>query len=180
MINHYFTLKGNAAQPNLVQFSLENESSSFELNPSMKEILDKSVSIPVLEGSSYIYFLLKNDEVVYVGQTIVSPEVRINQHIKEKDFDSYSSFLLPVGMSFNEINKIEAENIIRFEPFYNSSFPGNCGYATKGVLKMRHGVGHSTLKFLQKHRGLKSYGLTEKWGVIYKIDDVLKAVAEGV
>jgi hypothetical protein len=41
------------------------------------------------EGSSGVYFLIKDDRVVYVGQS-VNVFVRISHHVQHKDFDSYA------------------------------------------------------------------------------------------
>ena len=60
-----------------------------------------------------IYFLLKNKEVVYVGQT-TNFHQRIGAH-KEKDYDSYCF----VKVEQNELDKAEIENIMLYKPIYN-------------------------------------------------------------
>ena len=60
-----------------------------------------------------IYFLLKNKEVVYVGQT-TNFHQRIGAH-KEKDYDSYCF----VKVEKNKLDKAEIENIMLYKPIYN-------------------------------------------------------------
>ena len=60
-----------------------------------------------------IYFLLKNKEVVYVGQT-TNFHQRIGAH-KEKDYDSYCF----VKVEQNKLDKAQIENIMLYKPIYN-------------------------------------------------------------
>jgi len=46
------------------------------------------------EGSSGVYFLIKGDRVVYVGQS-VNVFLRIASHVQHKDFDSYAYISCP-------------------------------------------------------------------------------------
>ena len=47
------------------------------------------------EGSSGVYFLIKGDRVVYVGQS-VNIFARISSHVQSKDFDSYAYVSCPI------------------------------------------------------------------------------------
>lgn len=78
---------------------------------------------PVIH-SHYIYFLLDNSEIVYVGQT-KCVESRVQQHLNVgRVFDSYSSFDI-----YNQIpNEIEADYIVKFNPRENRSLPKNDKY----------------------------------------------------
>jgi hypothetical protein len=68
---------------------------------------------------SHVYFLLKNNQVVYVGQTNTAWPQRILSHIKEgvKDFDDV--WYLEVDAS--SLNVVEKEYIRKFKPKHNIS-----------------------------------------------------------
>jgi hypothetical protein len=68
---------------------------------------------------SAIYFLLKENKIVYIGQTTRGIN-RIETHIKEKEkiFDSYSIF--PTEKKL--LDKIELENILYYKPIYNKEY----------------------------------------------------------
>lgn len=70
-----------------------------------------------------VYFLIKNNEIVYVGQStdIFS---RISVHRKTKDFDSYNYILFP-EVSDEKLNNLEAEYIGKFTPKYNRQISNN-------------------------------------------------------
>ena len=74
--------------------------------------------------SHYLYFLLDNSEIVYVGQT-KCVESRIQQHLNVgRVFDSYSSFDI-----YDQVpNEIEADYIVKFNPRENRSLPKNNKY----------------------------------------------------
>lgn len=78
---------------------------------------------PVIH-SHYLYFLLDNLEIVYVGQT-KCVESRVQQHLNVgRVFDSYSSIDI-----YDQIpNEIEADYIVKFNPRDNRSLPKNDKY----------------------------------------------------
>lgn len=65
-----------------------------------------------------IYFLTKNDEIVYVGQS-VNPIARIHSHQQEKDFEK--AYLLPVPRE--KLDEVEAAFIRFFRPRLNGRQP---------------------------------------------------------
>jgi excinuclease UvrABC nuclease subunit len=69
-----------------------------------------------------IYFLIKESELVYVGQSADIMN-RIAQHAKEsvKDFDSYSILECP----YEYLTTLEAYCIYKFRPRLNAVFPPN-------------------------------------------------------
>ena len=85
---------------------------------SKKDIIDRSRKIT--REYYCIYALIKNNKIVYIGQTsnIVS---RLGQHINsKKDFDSWSIVEhLGKFMHTLEMNKIELKYIKKFKPKYN-------------------------------------------------------------
>ena len=62
----------------------------------------------------FVYFLLKDDKVVYVGKTI-NGLFRIREHSVDKEFDSFC--MLKVDK--NKLLDIEADNIFKYKPIYN-------------------------------------------------------------
>lgn len=62
-----------------------------------------------------IYFLLKNKEVVYVGQT-TNFHQRIGAH-KDKDYDSYCF----IKVEKEDLDKKEVGNIMFYQPKYNKA-----------------------------------------------------------
>ena len=83
----------------------------------INKILSNRKEIIDLQGRFIVYFLLKEDKIVYVGSSENFLQ-RLSLHItkKEKDFDSYSFIELP---NRAEMLKTEAENIIYYNPYYN-------------------------------------------------------------
>lgn len=72
-----------------------------------------------------IYFLIRGQEIVYVGKSSEDCTSRIQHHINsdKKKFDSF--VILPVS-EISEIGKFESEYIFKFSPVYNkqlSSIP---------------------------------------------------------
>jgi hypothetical protein len=66
-----------------------------------------------------IYYLYKNNKVVYIGQSNFC-EKRIFQHIK-KDFDEYEI----IENKSEDLNEIEALEILNNKPIYNKTIPKN-------------------------------------------------------
>lgn len=92
-------MKGNILDVNHIR---ENSFSSNKLNDKM----------------TCIYFLLHEDEIVYIGQS-TSPQTRIKQHVREAyvgEFDGiYFHFCDP-----DMLDELEARYITTFKPKYNS------------------------------------------------------------
>ena len=83
-----------------------------------------------------IYFLCRDGEVVYVGQSKHVQE-RILTHIREKQkkFHRTEIFLLPVPES--ELMRIESEFVTRFRPIYNQQPHSTRESATKRAKAIR-------------------------------------------
>ncbi len=80
------------------------------------EILEKHSSLPKIG----IYFLFKNNQLVYIGQSI-DIELRIRNHYKEKDFDTYSYVLCLI----EELNDVEKKYIQKYTPILNKRLNTN-------------------------------------------------------
>lgn len=64
--------------------------------------------------STFIYFLLENNDVVYVGQTTQGISRPFN-HYKDKDFDE----IRLIYCNKNELNALENKYILKYKPKYN-------------------------------------------------------------
>lgn len=95
-----------------------------------QEVLDRKQA--VTKKDCYVYFLIKNDEIIYIGQT-TRGTARVYSHYEDKDFDSYS--LVPCEES--ELNDLAAKYIVKFNPRYNITPPQNNLFASKNTLKKK-------------------------------------------
>ena len=90
---------------------------------SKHEILENKIPVITVSG---IYFLINEDEIVYVGQASdILNRVYFHAKDKSKVFDSFSFVDIDNDADFNAI---EAEYIFRFGPMYNKSMPKNDKY----------------------------------------------------
>lgn len=71
-------------------------------------------------GTKGIYYLYRDNIVVYVGQSS-SCEKRATSHLENKDFDEYEI----VEVTDEPLNEIEAREIVKYKPEYNKSLPKN-------------------------------------------------------
>lgn len=80
----------------------------------LNEVISKK--IPKNSNNSIIYFLIKEDRIVYVGKSINGIS-RIINHIQDndKDFDSYYF----VKVDKMELDFLEEQYIREFNPYYN-------------------------------------------------------------
>ena len=70
-----------------------------------------------------VYFLLQDEEVIYVGQSTDIPS-RVLSHRRSKDFDRYATMPVPRGW----LSEVEAEYILHYQPELNRSLPKNRWY----------------------------------------------------
>ena len=80
-----------------------------------------------------IYFLIKGDEIVYIGQTTVG-ESRIHQHktARKIDFDFYAFF----ECNQNDLNMAEYANIQAYNPRFNKNKRPPAGHSISiGAMK---------------------------------------------
>ena len=80
---------------------------------SSKKEYNHGAGLPVV-----IYFLIKENEIVYIGKTTRLFN-RMKEHTKTKDFDSYS-FIELETTDVDLVNKIEKNYIIKYSPLYNN------------------------------------------------------------
>jgi hypothetical protein len=79
-----------------------------------------------------IYFLLRGNEIIYIGQT-KNIETRLLGH-KDKSFDSHRFIPCPI----EKLNKYESRWIIKFNPIYNKS--SQCHYNRGDKKPGREGI----------------------------------------
>ena len=97
-----------------------------------------------------IYFLIKNDEIVYVGQSTRGIR-RIYEHT-DKDFDYYNI----IQVERKELDTVETEAIIEFKPFYNKSIPlGSNLYIAKSKINKEYKISPSGLKAIVEKYDIK-------------------------
>lgn len=94
-------------------------------NQNYKKIIDKSIILNNKISSNDlkkigIYFLIRNNDIVYIGQTKKGIE-RITKHFKNKDFDSYYFY----SCDLKHLDILEALNIMFYKPKYNKSLNDN-------------------------------------------------------
>ena len=110
-----------------------------------------------------IYFLIRDNHVVYVGQSVSNVLVRIAQHTLDKEFDSFTVITVDESL---DLNTLEAAYIYQLEPQYNNGMPRNSRFLSKGGLKTHLGLtGH------QINRNIKDRHLHPRFGQYYDIED---------
>lgn len=94
--------------------------------------------------TSKVYFLIKENSIVYVGQSM-SLANRISQH-KDKDFDNVSFICVPEHAA----SDVEAHYIVKFNPEFNRSIPGNNLFISKGkISKAMNSIGKKLLESIE-------------------------------
>lgn len=134
----------------------------------MKERMLKSdLNKDLFENKSCIYRLYQGDSVVYVGQS-VNLANRLASHYSDKSkiFDSFDFTECDEG----KMNDMEAENIVKYAPIYNTTIPKCSNYMPSGQVKSKYPeVGIMICKYLEpdysakakinykKNRGINNY-----------------------
>ena len=89
------------------------------------EEIDKSINVTNIP-TTFVYFLLKCNEVVYVGQTkkgMTRPLV----HKYDKDFDEI--YIMPCGEKMLDL--VESEYIVKYSPLYNKALKSGCCHSLR-------------------------------------------------
>lgn len=79
-------------------------------------VINASETVPIKRGS-YIYFLLNNEIIIYIGQT-VHLGGRVNEHLKDKSFDEIYYFSVDESVRLF----VEALCIQNYSPELNNEF----------------------------------------------------------
>jgi len=106
-----------------------------------------------------IYFLILNNEIVYVGQS-VTPINRIYAHAtdKTKNFDSY----VLIECDLDKLDFYETEYIIKFNPIYNQQLPANSYYKGFSGLKNLYNIKDKDIKEIVQQYNLQIYLIGNK------------------
>lgn len=97
-------------------------------------ILNSAIPLVIFEDTHCcVYFLIRDDTIVYVGQTNNLPG-RVQAHLRDKIFDHVAWIHVP----FDELNEAEFYYISRFVPNYNVFVPRQ-----QPTQKPRRRVAHS-------------------------------------
>lgn len=99
-----------------------------------------------------IYFLLRNNKIVYVGQC-KKGLARLYAHCSDKKFDGYYFKQCDV----ENLNNIEAYYICNFEPQYNQTIPSNEYFKSKSQLKEIFKVSGVKLNKMIREKQIKPY-----------------------
>ena len=112
----FFLTKEFTGKGLVEESDLRNKNKYFSRKP-----LNEDAKIyPVDTGMIGIYFLIKNNVIIYIGKS-TNVMNRISQHKYEKDFSSYAI----IECDENEMSYLEADMIAKYQPEYNKSFPTN-------------------------------------------------------
>jgi len=105
-----------------------------------KALIDRAVKpTPAPCG---IYFLVKQDEVVYVGQSVdFHNRVLAHKKLGVIDFDTYSW----IECKKADLNNMEAEYILKFKPVLNKGFPCCDRFVSSNALRSK-GLGKIKFK----------------------------------
>lgn len=123
---------------------------------SMQSLYKNKIDISSFKiNTPCIYFLFKENKIVYVGQT-TNIYQRITTHKKSKNFDSFSFFDIyekPFNGNYSS-NELELYFILKFTPKYNVSIPPNEIWLT--IEKLKEKYSHLLVRY-------QSTGLWIKW-----------------
>lgn len=125
----------------------------------------------VFENSFYVYFLIKEEEIVYVGATIDFVR-RLHQHKKNKEFDSFNYIRCS---SDEEMNKLELQYIMELKPIYNKQLPIQSRYLPKTKIKNSKQLNEWDFKRLCKNNDIKPFIIlgTRSYYDIQEFEEVL-------
>jgi len=91
---------------------------NFSLWKDKNAILKNSEPIEILKERFYIYFLIQENEIVYIGQTD-NFVTRLKNHQKRITFDRYS--VQPLECTLKEVKLIESQLILHHKPRENKN-----------------------------------------------------------
>lgn len=130
--------------------------------------LPKVISLNKSGINKFIYFLMKDNELMYIGMSNGNLLQRLNSHIKDKDFDSV---LYKTVLRESSLGKIEKRLITKYRPKLNKEFIFNDAKYdifdlkteevirdTKGNLLTRLNTTKSSLDSLLNENTTKLYG----------------------
>ena len=143
------------------------------------KILDSAVPLERV-NEAILYALIKDGEIVYVGQTRKGV-IRILSHVGNKDFDSYTV----MDMEFFEENEDfywdemldfhEEELIVRLNPKLNRSIKG-CVFMSVAQIQKHYDMSYWNVIKILKSSDIKRYIFNSK--IYYHFEDVDRLIYE--
>lgn len=123
----------------------------------------KRLVFPLTMG---VYFLIKDNEIVYVGQSI-NVIARIMNHAREGriEFDGFTIIECDASL----LNEIETHYIVQFCPPYNATRPPNNTYRTLNQLKNEFNIPKRVLNLWAKSSDIFPVGVPPSQ--YYRIND---------
>ena len=91
---------------------------NFSMWKNKDAILNNSESVEILKERFYIYFLIMNNEIIYIGQTN-NFVTRLKNHQKKMDFNRYT--IQPFECTVAQIKLIESQLILHYRPRENKN-----------------------------------------------------------
>ena len=111
----------NAKRSSVSMFIINKESINEDKQVFNKELysefnISEIIKLTKSGVDKFVYFLMKDNELVYIGMSNGNLLSRLNSHIKDKDFDSvlYKTVLIETSLS-----KIEKNLITKYRPKLN-------------------------------------------------------------
>lgn len=102
-----------------------------------------------MENNTFVYLLLNDEEVVYVGQTTQGLK-RIEQHQKEKKkiFNNYKI----ISCIKKDLNELENFYILKYQPKYNKKLNSVNVNENYIILRLKDEIGFNpySIKFIEK------------------------------
>lgn len=101
------------------------------------------------ESTSGIYYLIKEDEIVYIGQSVCC-EIRVYQH-PDKDWDNFHIIRVDQGL----LNEAEADAILHYKPRLNRGIPRNDLWPTIKGLHLVHKIPNMHVDVVLKRHNIR-------------------------
>jgi len=100
-----------------------------------------------------IYYLLQDNEIVYIGQAQdVVARIITHRHQGKKNFNHYSIHAIPNG----DLTVIESNEIVRHRPKYNKYLPKNSTYMNKHQLRVLLGLPTLEISRIIRNNNIKA------------------------
>lgn len=127
------------------------------------------ITIPIYQNT-FVYYLMKNNEVVYVGQT-KKGLTRPLTHFKDKDFDEIKIQYCDA----HDLDLLEDKMIKKYNPKYNVAINYSINYSlmrARNKIRERYNSDSFSLRKLKKAIEILDIKLYELNGTVYmNVDD---------
>jgi len=128
--------------------------------------LQKIPNIREYPGWGYIYFIIKNNEIIYIGKTIAGIVSRLSdfKKVKQKLYDKIYHITVPI----EKLDYTEKKYIFKFKPKHNSHISNpKKQYIQKNLsFKTKILINTEKLIFIIKQKNLSIPKLAEKANIL--------------